>query len=225
MIVNRPALAAVLTAALLAAGGVGVSLAPVAAAAPPAPPAQQALGALPAHSVLVSSNPADGATVKTVPAQVTLTFNEDIDPKLLQVVLTGPDAKPVGGTPTATGATVSTPVTRQAGNGTYKVVFRVVSADGHPISDALSFVVAAPAATPTSTSPTTSTPAATPATTTPTATTPAATTPATPGTSTTSAGDERTNSSAGWVAPVVTIVVALGLLAAGAAALRRRRHP
>lgn len=212
IVVNRPALAAVLTASLLAAGSVGVSLAPVAAAAPPAQHVQQGLGALPAHSVLVSSNPADGATVKAVPTQVTLTFNEDIDPKLLQVVLTGPDAKPVGGTPTATGATVTTPVTRQAGNGTYKVVFRVVSADGHPISDALSFVVAAPAATPTSTSPTTSTPAATPATTTPT-------------TSTTSASDERTKSSAGWVTPVVTIVVALGLLAAGAAALRRRRRP
>jgi len=103
-----------------------------------------------AHAEIISSNPADGATLPSVPASVSLTFTDEIDPQFVRTAVSTP-----AGTTTAQATTakqvVTIPVT-SAGPGAYKVLYRVVSADGHPISGQLQFTVAG---TPTATAPAT----------------------------------------------------------------------
>ena len=99
-----------------------------------------------AHSELVSSSPADGESLAAAPANVTLQFNEAISPAGLQVVAQGPDGPVTLGTPLIEGATVITPWPADAPGGDYRLAYRVVSADGHPIDGSISFSYAATAA-------------------------------------------------------------------------------
>ncbi|CUW28942.1 copper resistance CopC/CopD family protein [Streptomyces reticuli] len=109
-----------------------------------------------AHAVLRSSDPADGTVLRTAPRQVTLTFTESVglltdsfriyDPGNRRV-RTGPAGHAPGRSDTAR---VSLPA--RLATGTYTVAWRVVSADSHPVSGALTFSVgkrtAAPVAPP-----------------------------------------------------------------------------
>jgi methionine-rich copper-binding protein CopC len=134
-----------------------------------------------AHTELLSTTPEDGATLQAVPATATLTF------------------APV--TPTVSGSTVTVPLTA-AGAGAYAVVYRVVSADGHPVSGRLGFTVAG-AATSSPSGAATATPS--PAETTP---TPAETAAAAPST-----GDDARDAATGSrIAGAVAIVLALGVV-------------
>jgi methionine-rich copper-binding protein CopC len=126
-------------------------------------------GALPAsaHDYLVSSSPAAGSTVDAPPTEVTLTFSDVIldlgaaggagadastgstssagGSSVVQV--TGPDAAGTHfetGCATNAGRAVSVPVAL-GGSGQYTVTWRVVSADGHPVSDSIAFAYRAPA--------------------------------------------------------------------------------
>lgn len=101
----------------------------------PVPPAS-------AHDELQSSTPKAGSTITQAPPRVSVTFEEAVldygrGTTLLQV--TGP-----GGRHYETGCaaggdrTVSAPV-RLGGAGRYTVTWRVVSGDGHPVSDSISF--------------------------------------------------------------------------------------
>jgi methionine-rich copper-binding protein CopC len=93
-----------------------------------------------AHAELASSNPEDGATVQNVPPEVVLTFTEAVGEP--QVEVTASDGTVVSdGDPEALGATVTEPLTGDGPSGTYTIAYRVVSADGHPISDELTFDV------------------------------------------------------------------------------------
>lgn len=100
-----------------------------------------AFGAAPAsaHSDLVSSNPADGAALQAAPAEVVLTFNENIGEAGLQVVAQGADGTVDLGTPVVDGPNVTTPWPADAAGGDYRLSFRVVSADGHPIDGTIAF--------------------------------------------------------------------------------------
>ncbi|QGV65865.1 copper resistance CopC family protein [Clavibacter nebraskensis] len=120
-----------------------------------------------AHDYLVSSSPAAGSTIDAPPSEVTLTFNDVIldlgtpggaggdastgsgtgagGSSIVQV--TGPDAQGMHfetGCATNSGRTVSVPVAL-GGSGQYTVTWRVVSADGHPVSDSIAFMYQAPA--------------------------------------------------------------------------------
>ncbi len=120
-----------------------------------------------AHNYLVSSSPASGSTVEAPPSEVTLTFNDVIldlaaaggaadeattgsssaagGSSVVQV--TGPDGQGTHfetGCATDAGRTVSVPVAL-GGSGEYRVTWRVVSADGHPVSDSIAFTYRAPA--------------------------------------------------------------------------------
>jgi methionine-rich copper-binding protein CopC len=123
-------------------------------------------GALPAsaHDYLVSSSPAAGSTVDAPPSEVALTFSDVI----LDLGAAGGDAV-AGGTSSATGGSSVVQVTGPDGQGThfetgcavnagrvvsvpvalgasgaYTVTWRVVSADGHPVSDSIGFSYEAP---------------------------------------------------------------------------------
>ncbi|MBK9475405.1 MAG: copper resistance protein CopC [Tetrasphaera sp.] len=164
-----------------------------------------------AHSALVSSTPADGATLASSPPVAQFVFNEKIQPNFLQVALTGPAGALTLVPPTAEGATVTQKLPELAA-GTYRTAYRVVSADGHPISGTISFTVkATPSPSPTVTASPRPTPTPTPsATPTPTASSAPSTEPA-------SAGSRTLE--------YALIASVLGLTLAGVARLTRRRPP
>jgi methionine-rich copper-binding protein CopC len=117
-------------------------------------------GTASAHAGLKSSDPADGATVKKALADIELVFTENISRNFATVVVTGPGGKKVvDGKPGIEGATLIQPLTDNLENGRYAIAFRVVSADGHPISKELHFTLKAPEPSPTPTPTLTETPA------------------------------------------------------------------
>lgn len=93
-----------------------------------------------AHAALLSSTPADGASVATLPAQSTLTFSEDINPDFAQTVVQG-SGGPVTVSPTVSGPVVTVPLPSDLGSGKIAVRYRVVSKDGHPIAGEIGFTV------------------------------------------------------------------------------------
>lgn len=108
-----------------------------------------AMPALPAsaHTDLVGSEPAADSTLREAPDQVTLRFNEPMEPRFAQVALTTPDQEaaqlPVTAGSEPTTLVVKLPDERTVG-GAWEVAYRVTSADGHTVQGALSFTVRAP---------------------------------------------------------------------------------
>ncbi|MEU1708459.1 copper resistance CopC family protein [Streptomyces sp. NPDC005706] len=107
-----------------------------------------------AHAALRGTDPADGTVLKSAPRRVTLTFTESVglltdsfrvyDPENHRL-RTGEAGHAPGRSDTA-----RVPLPARLATGTYTVTWRVVSADSHPVSGALTFSVgkrtAAPAA-------------------------------------------------------------------------------
>ena len=123
-----------------------------------------------AHAQLIASDPVADAQLAAVPTAVTLTFSDEINGQFVRVAMTTP-AGPVAATATTAGQKVSVPVPGR-GPGGYRVTYRVVSSDGHPVSGALAFTVtgtptatASPTASPTDTVSPTASPTASPTTT------------------------------------------------------------
>lgn len=104
-----------------------------------------------AHADLVSSNPTDGATLVSPPRQLTLEFSEAINPDMAKALLTVTGSGGVE-TPVSRGARdtmVVMPMPDQGREaGRWRLDYRVVSVDGHPITGSLNFIVSpqAPAA-------------------------------------------------------------------------------
>ncbi|MBD0863975.1 copper resistance protein CopC [Gordonia sp. zg691] len=96
-----------------------------------------------AHSRLVSSDPADGATLQTGPEAITLTFNEPVQSSYAVLNVVGPDDHYwQSGEPTVDGTQFRVGVRELGPAGTYVVNYRVTSADGHVISGQRSFNLA-----------------------------------------------------------------------------------
>ncbi|MEV4577026.1 copper resistance CopC family protein [Nonomuraea jabiensis] len=112
------------------------------AAAGIAPPAAQA------HNVLISSDPKDGATLPTAPARVTLVFDQAVRQGYAQVGVTGPDGSSwADGAAEVAAERVSVRVKPLPSAGAYTVGYRILSADGHPVTGKITFTLAAGAAT------------------------------------------------------------------------------
>ena len=96
-----------------------------------------------AHDVLVGSDPADGASLTTVPAQVSFTFDQPVQNFDPVVAITGPD----GVSHTSNGVSVLGNVVSapfgQTVAGRYIAAYRIISADGHPVTGEIRFTVAA----------------------------------------------------------------------------------
>ncbi|MGV9294317.1 copper resistance CopC family protein [Amycolatopsis sp. NPDC003676] len=109
-----------------------------------------------AHSFLESSTPAKDSELSVAPAKIVLTFNEPLDRGFTELAVLGPDGAThwESAAATVTGPALSAPVKPLGPAGKYTVQYRVVSADGHPVSGAYSFTLtkagtgAAPAAAP-----------------------------------------------------------------------------
>ncbi|WP_241740957.1 copper resistance protein CopC [Streptomyces sp. L2] len=105
-----------------------------------------------AHAALRGTDPADGTLLKAAPRQLTLTYTESVgllddsfrlyDPHNRRVRTGRPDHVP------DRPDTVRVPLTAaKLGKGTYTLAWRVVSADSHPVSGALTFSVGTRTAT------------------------------------------------------------------------------
>ncbi len=93
-----------------------------------------------AHSQLTAMSPADGSTVAVAPTEVVLTFNENIQDIGDAVIVTGPDRVRVeDGPPTILDANATEKLHPLTVRGHYTVSYRVVSADGHPVTRTLGF--------------------------------------------------------------------------------------
>ncbi|MGW6781286.1 copper resistance CopC/CopD family protein [Streptomyces sp. NPDC054987] len=105
-----------------------------------------------AHAALTASDPADGAVVATAPAQVTLSFSEQVAMGDDSIRVLDPQGRRVDTgelRDMCSGNTVRYGTALHSGlpHGTYTVAWQAVSADSHPISGAFTFSIGAPSAT------------------------------------------------------------------------------
>lgn len=105
-----------------------------------------------AHAALTASDPKDGAVVATAPAQVTLSFSEQVAMGDDSIRVLDPQGKRVDTgelRDMCSGNTIRYGTALHTGlpDGTYTVAWQAVSADSHPISGAFTFSIGAPSAT------------------------------------------------------------------------------
>lgn len=104
-----------------------------------------------AHAALVSSDPADGASLPSAPARVSATFNEAMQPAFAAMTVVGPDGGQwADGDVAVAGPTLSVGVRRDAPAGTYTVNYRATSADGHVVTGSWSYTTTESAPAPAS---------------------------------------------------------------------------
>lgn len=152
-----------------------------------------------AHTELVSSSPAEGASLATAPTQIQLTFGEPVTLPPDPVRVVGRDGTRWRlGTPSVAGGVVTVPVTPAGGAQVYTATWRVVAKDGDNVTGTVHFTLTAPASAPA----TPETPAAQPA--------PAATVAV------------DTTGIPGWVWVVIAVAA---VVAAGVVVLRLRNGP
>jgi len=98
-----------------------------------------------AHDELVASAPETDARLSTPPGEVVLTFSDEplaLDGAGVALVVTDIDgADWLAGSPTVSERTVSAPVKDGMPSAGYEIRWRVVSADGHPISGVIPFTI------------------------------------------------------------------------------------
>jgi methionine-rich copper-binding protein CopC len=107
-------------------------------------------GAASAHTSLIGSTPSDGARLARGPAEIRLLLEDPVRPGLSTVVVTGPDGADVTArAPEVHRNEVVQRLRPDVPEGTYRVVYRVVSTDGHTLSGTTGFSVSGlpPAAT------------------------------------------------------------------------------
>jgi copper transport protein len=108
-------------------------------------------GAAPAsaHAALTGSNPTQGSVVDKAPAQVSLTFSEQVslNDESLQVLDPKGGRVDAGSASDLGGDTYGLKLRPGLPDGTYTVTYQVVSADSHPVSGAFTFSVGAPSQT------------------------------------------------------------------------------
>jgi methionine-rich copper-binding protein CopC len=117
-----------LVAAVTVAGLMMIGLAPVAAA----------------HNSLIGSDPKDGATLESGPARIELKFDQPVQAGagLNTITVIGPsDDRWEGGTAEVASNVVTAPLRPLGPAGVYKIGYRILSADGHPVSGELKFTL------------------------------------------------------------------------------------
>lgn len=97
-----------------------------------------------AHARLEASSPKDGSTLTATPPEIMLRFNEEVQDGLNQVSVKSGSTDVTDGDLEIDGNTVYQPIKARLDAGDYTVSYKVVSADGHPISGTLNFTYAPP---------------------------------------------------------------------------------
>lgn len=91
-----------------------------------------------AHASLVRTDPAAGATIATAPTEVSLTFTENVGSGYVTVTAPSGERVQTSSVRTVDGV-LSAEVAPSRERGRYTVAYRVVSADGHPVSGEFTF--------------------------------------------------------------------------------------
>lgn len=97
-----------------------------------------------AHATLIGTDPAEGAVLDTAPERVTFTFNESVIGVPAGITVFDATGEEVASSATVRDERLLVDLDEEVGEGTFVVVWRLVSADGHPIGGSLSFSVGAP---------------------------------------------------------------------------------
>jgi copper transport protein len=97
-----------------------------------------------AHASLVSTDPVDGTLLAKSPGQATLTFDEPVSLPREGVKVFDADGEPITASASTTDALVTVDLPDRMADGTYVVVWRIISADGHPLAGSLTFSVGQP---------------------------------------------------------------------------------
>ena len=104
-----------------------------------------ALGLVPAaaHDEVLSTSPEQGAVLESAPEQIELSYSGEIMDIGHQVLVTGPEGQSVTEGPLERDGSQVVQRLAEAGSeeGTYQVVWRVVSSDGHPIEGTYTYQV------------------------------------------------------------------------------------
>lgn len=100
-----------------------------------------------AHTELAESTPSKDTLVHQQPGLVRLSFTEPLSRTLVQVAVTAPDGEDVVvGRPLVSGGTVTAMLRRLDVAGRYRVAYRVIAEDNHPVTGELGFRVSSKAA-------------------------------------------------------------------------------
>lgn len=105
-----------------------------------------------AHAALSSSNPKNNAKIELMPGHVSLTLNEPIREPAFVAVIAKDGSRVNSQIINVQDKTATSEITKLAAAGAYKVNYRIVSADGHPVTGTVEFEVlkgATPTPTPT----------------------------------------------------------------------------
>lgn len=97
-----------------------------------------------AHNSLIASTPRDGAQVESGPNTIELTFDQPVQTGqgLNTVAVTGPNNDHWEAGQVTVASNVVTAAVRPLGPaGAYKIGYRILSADGHPVSGELTFTL------------------------------------------------------------------------------------
>ena len=98
-----------------------------------------------AHNQLIASSPADEATVQESPSAIELTFDQPVQQGegLNTIAITGPEGTnwTVGQAEVSSNVVTAT-VDDLGPAGEYRIGYRILSADGHPVSGDLTFTLA-----------------------------------------------------------------------------------
>ncbi len=96
-----------------------------------------------AHATLIGTDPAEGAVLDAAPDRVTFTFNESVIGVPAGIRVFDATGEEVASSATVREAELLVDLEEEVGEGTLVVVWRLVSADGHPIGGSLTFSVGA----------------------------------------------------------------------------------
>lgn len=99
------------------------------------------LGEASAHATLLSSLPADAAALAQAPAEVVLRFDEPVAPIAMRLIDGSGAALPLQGQVKAEGDNIRVSLPKTLGQGAYLLSYRVASADSHPVTGTIAFVV------------------------------------------------------------------------------------
>ena len=106
-----------------------------------------------AHNELIGSIPEDGSTVAATPKVVELAFDQPVQREFDQLaVLDEDDHHHEEGEVEIVGGRVRQPV-GELEPGTYRITYRIVSADGHPVTGTVTFAVSSDGPSPTAVPP------------------------------------------------------------------------
>lgn len=95
-----------------------------------------------AHAELVKSEPANDGTLAAAAKEITLTFDEAVQPATCKLTMAdGMDVASIG-KPHADGMVLHVPIAKPLAAGRYSLGCRVVGPDSHPINSSISFTAA-----------------------------------------------------------------------------------